>query len=255
MAFYKKVGDSCICDMKDGQEVRYFIPEGWFNSKGAIVTGEYINLLGVFSYALYDEKGKPIGKLRNFKFPTAFLCQPYLIDKEKDLKLTEYSDPCDYRILRFKKGDKLIVETKVPQLIENVEDFIKLFVITGHIPSNIPYDELHEYILDNIKYSGNKYSGVPNQMIGMFISKLCRDYNDISKPFRLSKEKKAHKFTAYKSISVKEVPKYTSAYASFTSQVFDDSVIAATQLKSHEFSPLERVLMGHPNPSSDGAKQ
>ena len=92
-------------------------------------------------------------------------------------------------------------------------------------------------------------------MIGMFISKLCRDYNDISKPFRLSKEKKAHKFTAYKSISVKEVPKYTSAYASFTSQVFDDSVIAATQLKSHEFSPLERVLMGHPNPSSDGAKQ
>ena len=52
-----------------------------------------------------------------------------------------------------------------------------------------------------------------------------------------------------------ETAKIKNNSNNFTSQVFDDSVIAATQLKSHEFSPLERVLMGHPNPSSDGAKQ
>jgi hypothetical protein len=50
--------------------------------------------------------------------------------------------------------------------------------------------------------------------------------------------------TAYKSISVKDIPKYTSAYAAFTSENFDDSIIAASEIKKNNFSPLERVLMG-----------
>lgn len=255
MSFYKKVGDACICDIKEGQEVRYFIPEQWFNSGVAMVTGEFINILGIFSYAIYDIKtDKPIGKLKNFNFPTAFLCQPYMIDKVKELKLTKDSDIADYRILKFKKGDKLIVETKVPQMVENVEAFVKLFVITGHIPNTIPYDQLHQYFLDNIEYSGNSYSGVPNQMIGIFISQICRDVNDVTKPFRLSKEKKAGDMTAYKSISVKDVPKYTSAYASFTSEVFDDAIVYATQIKDNKSSPLERVLMGHPSNSDQTSK-
>lgn len=254
MGFYKKVGDSCICDLKEGQEVRYFIPEKWFTSSIAIDAGEFINLLGVFSYALFDANDKMIGKLKNFNFPTAFLCKPYQVDKVKEFKLSDHDDIDDYRILRFQKGDKLIVETKVPQMVENVEALFKLFVITGRIPPNIDYRDLYQYFLDNVDYSGNRFTGVPPQMLGIFVSKLCRDISDPSKEFRHSKEKKSGKWTDYKSISVKEVPKYTSAFASFTSEVFDDSVIAATQIKDNKFSPLERLLMGHSTESSDGAK-
>ena len=255
MAFYKKVGNSAICDVKDGDEVRYFIPERWFNAGIAFVTGEFINLIGCFSYALYDSKNKPIGKLRNFNFPTAFLCQPYKVDKMKDIRLTKYEDPTDYRVLRFKKGDKLIVEIDVPKMVENVEDMFKMFVITGHIPTNIPYIQLHQYFLDNVEYSGNKYNGVPTQMIGIFISELARDIHDPSKPFRLSPEKKKEDYTAYKSISVKDIPKYKSAYQAFTSEQFDEAVISAIQSDNTNYSPLERVLMGTPNEDQNKAKQ
>lgn len=255
MAFYKKVGNSAVCDMKEGEEVRYFIPERWFNAGIAFVTGEYINLIGCFSFALYDSKNKPIGKLRNFNFPTAFLCQPYQVDKMKEIRLTKYEDPTDYRVLRFKKGDKLIVELDVPKSAENVEDMFKMFVITGHIPTNIPYTELHQYFLDNVAYSGNKYSGVPTQMIGMFISELARDIHDPSKPFRLSQEKKKGEFTAYKSISVKNIPKYKSPYQAFTSEQFDEAVISAMESDNKTYSPLERVLMGAPDEAQNKAKQ
>lgn len=255
MGFYKKVGESIICDIKEGQEVRYFIPSSWFSSNIAFATGEFINVLGVFPYALFDEKDKMIGKMKQFNFPTAFLCQPYKTEIIKDFKLNEYSDPIEYNVLRFKKGDKLIVETKVPQMTENLEEFFKLFVITGNIPNTISYEKIYQYFLDNIKYSGNKYGGVPNQMLGIFISKICRDIHDKTKPFRLSEEKKKKQFTAYKSTSVKEIPKYTSVYAAFTSENFDDSIIAATQIKKNAYSPLERVLMGSSSTPSTDAKE
>lgn len=255
MALYKREKDSLICDVKDGQEVRYFIPVNWFSSNIAFITGEFTNVLGVFPYAIYDKSDKMVGKMRQFNFPTAFLCQPYKTSTVKDFQLNQYSDPAEYKVLHFAKGDKLIVETKVPQLAENLETFFKLFVVTGNIPNTIPYNELFQYFLDNIKYSGNSYGGVPYQMLGIFTTKLARNIHDMSQPFRLSPEKKKHEYTAYKSASIKDAPKYTSVYAAFTSENFDDSVIAATQIKKNADSPLERVLMGPSSTTSGGANE
>lgn len=254
-SFYKKVGKSYVVDLKKGQEVRYFIPENWFSSNIVFAVGEYYNLLGVFSYALYDEKDKMIGELHQFNYPTAFLAEPYKIDTAKDLVLGKYGHPEDYRVLRFRPGDKLIVEDQVPQSIETVEDLFRLWVITGHIPNTIPYTELHEYLLENVKYSGNKYKGVPIQMIGIMVTKMARDINDPSKPFRLSPEKKKKIWNAYSSCPIVDVPKYISTYAAFTSVNFDDSIIAACEIEKENHSPLERVLMGPPNSISDGAEE
>ena len=54
MSFYKEVNGSVICTLPEGQEVRYFIPECYFNTKSAIIVGEFVNLLGIFNYAIYD---------------------------------------------------------------------------------------------------------------------------------------------------------------------------------------------------------
>lgn len=246
-SFYKEAPDgAAICTLKDGQEVRFFIPEIYFQAKSAIIVGEFVNLLGIFNYAIYDKNDKPISQLKIFNFPSIFLTQPYTITKVKDLKLTKNSDMQDYRVLRYKEGDKLIVQKQVPEDIENVEEFFRLFLITGNIPDTIDYRTIYEYYYEAMALSGNKFN-LPPQMFGILQAETCRDPDDISKPFRLSKYKKNHEWDNYKNVSVKALPKYISPEVSLTSENIDDSLMAATLLddKKVQFSPLERVITGN----------
>jgi hypothetical protein len=86
-------------------------------------------------------------------------------------------------------------------------------------------------------------------MMGIFISELARDIHDNTKPFRLSPEKKKENYTAYKSVSVREIPKYKGAYQAFTSETFDEAIIAAIEAPDAQKTPLERVLMVDSNES------
>ena len=243
-SFYKEVGDAVVATLPKNQEIRYFIPECFFQTKSAIIVGEFVNLLGTFNYAIYDiEKDKPVSGLKLFYYPTIFLAQPYTIEKAKDLKLTKNSEKQDYRLLKFRDGDKLVVQKNTPQSIENVEEFFRLFVITGNAPDTIDYRELWHYYIDSMALSGNKF-GISNQMFGIFESELCRDPSDPSKPFRLSKAKKNGEWNNYKAAAVKEIPKYTSPYVSLTSENLDDSIVAATMMDNAKYSPLEKVLTG-----------
>ena len=247
MSFYKEVNGSVICTLPEGQEVRYFIPECYFNTKSAIIVGEFVNLLGIFNYAIYDvNKDKPIGNLKTFKFPTIFLAQPYAIEKAKNIKLTKNSDTQDYRILKFKKNDKLVVQTSVPMDIANLEEFFRLFVITGNVPDTIDYRNIWEYFVESSTLAGKTFN-ISNQLLGILQSEICRDPSDNSKPFRLSKAKKNKEWDNYKAVSIKQIPNYISSYVSLTSENYDDSVIAATMMKKEIDTPLEKILVGTDN--------
>ena len=43
-----------------------------------------------------------------------------------------------------------MVSTKVPQLVDNAEQFFQMF-LSGKIPNTIPYDILDEYFPENMK--------------------------------------------------------------------------------------------------------
>ena len=242
--FYKVVDDAVVCNVKPNQEIYFFVPENYFQAKSAIIVGEYVNLLGIFNYAIY-ENGKPVSELKTFKFTSIFLTQPYTIEKVKDIVLTKQSSKTDYRILKYRPGDKLVVNINVPQQTVNIEEFIRLWVITGHIPETIDYRTIWEYFLENVKLNGAKY-GLNNQIIGIVQSELCRDVTDYSRPFRQSKAKKNGEWTNYKNISVKDGPKYISPYVSLTSENWDDSLVAATLIEpgSGKYSPLEQIVTG-----------
>lgn len=246
-SFYKETNGSVICTLPETQEVRYFIPECYFTTKSAIIVGEFVNLLGIFNYAIYDiAKDKPVSGLKTFNFPTVFLAQPYEIEKQ-NLKLTKNSDKQDYRVLKFKKGDKLVVQTRVPQDIANVEEFFKLFVINGHVPDTIDYRTIYEYFIETMKLNTGKGWNLSNQLFGILVSEICRDPNDYSKPFRLSSAKKNKEWDNYKNISITTIPNYISSYVSLTSQNYDDSIIAATMMKKELSTPLEKILTGNGN--------
>ena len=97
--FVSRKGDSIVFN-GEGEFV-FYVPEKYFDTKNAIIEGEYVNILGVLDYAIFDKNGKHSG-LKPFKLPTVFLTKPYTIDKLKDVQLTKNVDKQDYRLFKYK---------------------------------------------------------------------------------------------------------------------------------------------------------
>lgn len=237
--FLKKDGDSLLFNEK-GQFV-FYVPEIYFDRGDAQIKGEYVNLLGILDYTIFRPDGSNIG-LKRFNFPTVFLCKPSRIEKNKNIKLKAAVDPQDYRLLIFEYGDAVVVSTKVPQNIANVEDFYRIF-LTGKLPTTIPYDKLQNYFIDSMSLNGASY-GMSLQMFGVVVSEMCRDPKDPSRAFRQTR------FTdqmAYKAISIKDLPKYISPSSSISSENWDLGVIGAIVNPTDTNSPMEKLIMGGHN--------
>jgi hypothetical protein len=233
--FIKKVGSSVQFANPDGY-FAFYVPELYFERENAIIIGDYVNLLGILDYAVFDKDNKVILH-KPFRFPTVFLSQPSEIEKAKNLKLTKNTDKQDYRVLKYYENDMVVVSTKVPKDTLNIEEFYKLF-LWGHLPTTIPYDKMYEYIIDNITLNGGKYS-VPYQLIGLITSELCRSPKDLTVPYRLSGSDDP---TDYIMVSIKEVPKHISPFTAITSEYFDEGVVSAITMDSDKYSPMETIL-------------
>lgn len=243
--FMRREGNALVYSGKG--QLQYYIPENYFDGRSAIVEGSYVRLLGSFTYRIISESGRE-GELRTFEWPTVFLCIPSIIEKKKNIKLTETMTPGDYRVLGFIDGDQLVSSVFTPEDIDNTKELLSLHVMTGKIPQTIPYNELHNYPYDSMSLNGSKFD-IHSQLMGLVYSKTCRDPDDISKPFRLSKAIDKD-MTSYATMSIKEAPKYISPYASITSENIDESIVSSILLSDDieegraksTYSPLEKVL-------------
>ena len=92
--YMKKVNDTLYYN-GDG-ELIYYVPEKFFSTNNAITIGEYIEVMGIFNYDVFDKNGKARG-LKLFKFPTMIKCKPTSISKESDIQLCLI----DYCILKM----------------------------------------------------------------------------------------------------------------------------------------------------------
>ena len=231
---------------KDGESILYngngyfafFIPENYFlgkNTAKAIIEGEYVNVFGILDYQLFTANDKPNGPVRCFKFPTVFLTKPTSIEKARNIKLVEWSDPGDYRVFKYEKGAQIVVSTKVPQDLQNIEFFYNLFT-GGNLPVSIPYEDLYTYLVENIQLAGEDY-GITNQLLGIIVSEMARDPNNLEKAFRTSKAEH------YKAINIKDIPKFISPYSAIVSENWDESVVNAIENKSTKDIPMEKILM------------
>lgn len=235
--FLRRDGDSLLFN-EEGQFV-FYVPELYFTRNDAQIKGEYVNLLGILDYTIYKPDGSNIG-LKRFNFPTVFLCKPSRIEKQKNIKLKNSVDTQDYRLLIFEKDDAIVVSVKVPQNIANVEDFYRIF-LSGKLPSTIPYDKLQNYFIDSISLNGSSY-GITLQMFGIVVGEMCRDPNNPSKAFR---QTKFTNMMEYKSISIKDLPKYISPSSSIGSENWDLGVVGAIMNPTNAESPMEKLIMGN----------
>lgn len=240
--FLSKVDDALIFNQLD-QTLIFYVPENYFNNTSKVsiaeIKGQYVSMIGLCNWNIIDSNGKA-SKLRPFKFPTMFLCKPSEIEKVKDFKL-EGSDPSDYRLLKFKKGDEVVSHTRVPQLIDNAEIFFKMAIITAKIPTTIPYDKIWELFIKSAELNGFSYN-VSIQLFGVLISGICRDKNDISRPFKATDMKDMN---AYQPVNINMIPKFISPYNAIISENWDDAVRAAILMKDKKevpYSPLEKIV-------------
>ena len=243
--FTKREEDTLLFD--DDGYLEYYIPDEYFGSKSSTVEGSYVRLIGSFNYRIFSKTGTP-GKLREFNFPTLFICRPSKIERNKALKLEEHLDETVYGILRFFKGDQLITRLHTEQYMDNVSELFRLHLRTGNIPNTIAYDTLYKYPFECIELNGGKFSSHA-QAMGLIYSKICRDPDDRNKPFRLSKaiDKSMQGYTP---ISIKAASKLISPFVALTSENFDESVMAAVLMSddekngkaTHKESPLEKVM-------------
>lgn len=243
--FLKLEGDSLLFNLDDSEFI-FYINEEFFNdtTKSPIAQeyGEYVTFLGLCNWAIVDKNGK-VSEPKLFNFPTMIICKPYTIEKVKGLKISADLEPSDYRLLRFAKGDEVISQTRVPQLLDNVELFYKLFTISAKIPSGIPYSEGWKLFLTNMQYNGSSYK-LSAQLFGILWSAICRDPKDITKSYRYTDCKEL----GYKPISIKLIPKFISPYSSIVSENWDESLMSAIMLSDKKDddivgSPLEKIIM------------
>lgn len=243
--FLKKQGKAILFNLDDS-ELTYYVPEVYFDNTTktpiAEVQGEYVSTIGLFDYDITDKNGKRT-PTKLFKFPTMMLCKPYAIEKVKNIKVGKSAVADDYRLLKFRKGDEVISEDRVPQLTDNVEMFFKLIALTNKFPSSIPYDKIWELIDENARLNGFSY-GINFQLIALLISEVCRNPNDITKPFRYTDMKDMNN---YKPISIKLLPKFMSPYTAITSENFDQGIQAAVLMKDTPddklpTSPVEKIV-------------
>ena len=228
-------------------EFVFIVPEIYFERNHAIIEGEYVNLIGILNYAiLKKESDQIIDNLKEFKFETVFLTKPGRIEKVRNLKLVNSRPGEDYRLLHYTDNgsDQIVVSIDVVEDITNVEEFMQIFVKTGKIPANIPYDKLHEYFLDNIKLNGASYK-INAQKFGIIVSKLCRDPSDINRPYRLSKAIE-NSMVDYITISIKDIAKIVSPFTSIVSQNWDEALVSACIMdeKDIQDTPMERIMTG-----------
>lgn len=225
-------------------EFLMFVPEVYFDRKCAVIEGEFVELLGICNYSIRENTNSTAAlKIRTFYFPSRFITKPGKIEKVKEFAITK-DFTADYRIFHYEDNgeDQIIVSTKVPQDITNVEDFFRLFVDTGNIPKTIPYEELYKYFLDSIAINGASYK-LHASLFGLLVSELCRDPKDVNKPFRLGTAIDEDR-CSYKPMSVKDIPKLVSPFTSLTSENFDKAVVGAVMNKNNTPTPLERVFTG-----------
>lgn len=213
----------------------FYIPEYYFDRQYILVEGDKFSLIGLFNYAIFDSNGKAMGGLRTFKFPSMFTCLPSDMDKINNVKLNNESEPEDYRVLKFVNDDILVLSTKIPMLVDNIETFFKM-LNSGKLPTTIPYKELHELFAENAELNKANYPA-SHQVLGMIVSEICRDKNDTNRPFRLTNDK------SYTNMNVKDVPKTTSPFAAITSENFNESMVAAINDEAFKPSPLERLVI------------
>lgn len=242
--FLARDGRSLVFN-QDNATFVFYVPTNYFNNTSKVTIaeyyGEYVTSIGLLNWAIIDDKGKR-SPIKPFLFPTMFMCKPGEIDTTSGKNMQLDNTPAsDYVLLKFRKGDEVVSDIRVPKDVTNVEIVFKMFMITAKIPTTIPYDKLWEIFYESANLNGFSF-GMNVQLFWFLIANIARDPDNPARRFSATDMKDMNGYTL---MDIKKVPKYISPYTAITSENFDEAIRAASLIKNPENtpeSPMEKIL-------------
>ena len=242
---YLKLKNNTVYYNGEG-EFAFFVPEIFFDRNHAIVEGEIIHVIGVLNFSMFKKPEDMTKKVKRFFWPSVFSTKPGRMEKVKNLKLFDNLKADDYRVLYYKNNgiDEIICSIEIPEELANVEEFFSIFVNTGKIPQGVPYDKIDEYYPESMAINGNSF-GLSQQEFGIITSEQCRDPENLSRPFRLSKTIDKD-MPSYTPISIKQIPKIISPFTAITTENWDEAIINAATIDEKNIisTPMEGIMTG-----------
>ena len=178
--------------------------------------GDGFRVVGIFNIRFFDSDTEPreSKRLRTFNYPNMILTHPSesLIAK---ISLDPNQEPEDYYILKYYLGDEIMSAEEI-KMVANCTKFLNM-ITRGKIPNTIPYSQFCEIWENNFQI--NSFNpGVPAVVMQMIWSEMCRDPNDITKPYRVIYGKGNASQTGYLPANMNNV---ASASAVFSALSFE----------------------------------
>lgn len=188
------------------------LPDEMFNNKIAELTGDRIISFAFLDIYVWDTAYNENLRLKDatkvlLRLPNIIITHPNRI--RHDSKNEEH-------ILEYHEGDKIIVSTKVPKKTNVVIKFFNI-LLSGKIPSDIPYDEISSYFEECASING--FNMKSNSLfVDLIVAVISRDPNNLSRQFREA-IKDNPKISMYdrKLVNMDNIPALTSQFSAISS--------------------------------------
>ena len=226
---------------KHYEKVEVLIPEQYFKNGIAQLMGTKVNTLGIVNMVLYPIKGGS-PKIMQLTLPIKL---DFNTDEEmfkQDYELD--GKPVSFNVCTVYQNNYIINNTKHIKSLFNSIAFVEWFN-GGKIADTVPYNEVSGIFTDAANMNGIGL-GVPNVLIDIMISEMCRDADEEAIPYRFKLNKLGVDNGSYKFIPIKQIPQTSSVLAALA---FEDigksvrnSVIQTEKGVAQRTSPIEKML-------------
>lgn len=226
------------------------LPQDYFDKGIAEIIGKNVNIFGLFEIKVYeanpDDEDKDVSKIKYksyfFKHKgMVYTCPNTIVEKRNSLGEK-------YQTLVFKKGDEFIKSTLIVVDTKVASKMLDLMTL-GYLPNVFPYEEIADFWTQVNTFNGIKISSMSQASIELIVSEIARDPKDPSKTFRskLKESPKTNRY-AWKLINIRQIPRYTSVFASITSGDPKGNLISIISRQrndgnSQKDSPVEDAIL------------
>ena len=238
---FKKIDNKIIFT---GKYMELYINEFYLDKEVAEIIGDHFKTLGVVNFRIFsDVDGKHPMQLKTLNIPTTIYTYPSGGYEVKNLDLVGNGEE-RYYVLKYYNTDTLCA-SEIPASSANFRSFFEI-LLAGKLPNTIPYKSILEIWNKNF-YLNNINFDIPDNIKEMIIFKIYRWKKDPTIPFglALAKNPKLSQYD-YVTMGPRDITRLDSAYAGFSFEDFDASIIAGINTtksgRKEVSSPIEHIL-------------
>jgi hypothetical protein len=240
--FLEKLPDSSVIFTCPHAEI--IIPQDYFDHNIAEIVGKEIDMFGLFNILVWrtpdidDEKPKKYF----YKFKSRIRTVPSSIEEGK-----RDENGAKQTVLHYNEGATFIVTTNLQKSIDVARQMLDIMT-RGYLPNIIPYDEIAAYWTDVNIYNGVSLDTMSQISIEMMVATLCRDPDDLSRPFRHRlRDDPGIGQHDWKILNIQRLPRYSDAWASLISGDPRGNLVSVIsrqrQGKKQRESPIEKAVI------------